>query len=315
MKRIQESVKQLFIDAMDIYITLMKIMIPAVIIVKALDYIGVVKWFGLLIAPVMKWVGLPASMGIVWATTMLTNIYTGMVVFFNLSGQVSLSVAQVTVLGTMLLLAHSLPVEVSIAKRAGVQPAATLLIRIGGALILGGCLNLIYQHWNVLQSPNHFIWQPKQVDSSLLTWGIEQLKTLMMVFVIVFLLVLLLRILRYLGIEAWLNRLLSPVLRLIGVGPYASSITIIGITLGLSYGGGLLIKETQSGRLSPKDIFLSMGFLALCHSLIEDTLLIAVLGSHLSGIFWARLIFAIIFIGLLARLPRWKRESQCEVIG
>lgn len=315
MKSIQENSKQLWMGALDIYLTLMRIMVPAVIIVKLLESIGLIEKVGLLIAPVMKWVGLPASMGIVWATTMLANIYTGMVVFSSLSVQAHLSVAQVTVLGTMLLLAHSLPVEVSIAKKAGVRPWATLLLRIGGALALGGLLNLIYQHWNLLQLPNHFIWQPRQTDHSLVTWAFEQIKTFMMIFVIVFLLVLLLKILRYLGIETWLNRMLSPILRLIGVGSHASSITIIGITLGLSYGGGLLIKEAQSGVLSSKDVFLSMGFLALCHSLIEDTLLVAVLGSHLSGILWARLMFAIVVVALLGRVMRWKYESNKDLVS
>jgi hypothetical protein len=44
-----------------------------------------------------------------------------------------------------------------------------------------------------------------------------------------------------------------------------------------------------------------MSFLCLSHSVIEDTLLIALLGAHLSGIFWARLLFTWIVIAILTR--------------
>ena len=104
--------------------------------------------------------------------------------------------------------------------------------------------------------------------------------------------------------------LLSPLLLLLGLSKQASNITIIGITLGLSFGGGLLIKEAESGKLSPKDIFISMALLALCHSLIEDTLLIMLLGAHISGVLWGRLAFSLVFVALMSHLLNWKEGSR-----
>ena len=72
--------------------------------------------------------------------------------------------------------------------------------------------------------------------------------------------------------------------------------------LGLSFGGGLLIKEAGSGKLSTKDIFIAMTLLSVCHSLIEDTLLIMILGAHISGVFWGRLVFSLLFTVLISRL-------------
>jgi len=37
-------------------------------------------------------------------------------------------------------------------------------------------------------------------------------------------------------------------------------------------------------------------FMSLCHSLIEDTLLMMSLGAKMIGIFWRRIFFAVIFI-------------------
>ena len=47
---------------------------------------------------------------------------------------------------------------------------------------------------------------------------------------------------------------------------------------------------------------MSMAFLGLCHSLIEDTLLILLLGADLSAILWARLGFSLLVIAVLSRI-------------
>ncbi|MCB1939494.1 MAG: hypothetical protein KDE64_09880, partial [Rhodocyclaceae bacterium] len=88
----------------------------------------------------------------------------------------------------------------------------------------------------------------------------------------------------------------------------AANITIVGVMLGITLGAGLLLKDVRAGRLTRRDVFLTMGFLGLFHSAIEDTLLIALMGADLSGILWARLVFALVVIALLARVPALDRR-------
>ncbi len=287
-----------------VYWTLLKIMLPALVIVKVLDDIGGTQWLAVMLSPVMALVGLPESMGIVWATAMLANIYTAMAVFFSQVNQDPLTVAQVTVLGSMILLAHGLTVEAAVAKAAGISWWFTLSLRIGGALLLGYLLHFTYEEMSVLQQPSQLVWQPEDVDSDWLTWGKAQLKTLVFIFIVISALILILRLLNILGIEKWIHWLLTPLLKFLGIGKEAANVTVIGVTLGLSFGGGLLIDEARSGRISKRDIFLSMAFLGLAHSLIEDTLLIVLLGADLSGILWARMVFACVVIALMARVPK-----------
>ncbi|NOQ41694.1 MAG: hypothetical protein GQ563_04245, partial [Desulfuromusa sp.] len=116
-------------------------------------------------------------------------------------------------------------------------------------------------------------------------------------------------LLKKLGISDLMTRFLEPVLAALGMSREAAPITIIGMTLGLSYGGGLIIREAQSGRLSKKDIFTSVALMGLCHSIFEDTLLLMVLGAHVSGIFWGRLLFSLLAIFLLARLVKVLPQS------
>ncbi len=285
----------------DVCMLLFKLMIPVLIAVKALEELGAIPYISLALEPVMQLVGLPESMGLVWTTTLLTNIYGGMLIFFQLAPQENLTVAQVTVLSSMLLLAHSLPIEVRIVQKAGVRILVALLIRIISALVLGALLHWSYQYGGWLQQPVELIWQTPQIDDSLLSWGISQLKSFAMIILIITALMSLLRFLRWIHIERLMIWLLQPLLRLLGISTQATSLTIIGVTLGLSFGGGLLIREAQSGHISPKDCFSALCLLSLCHSIIEDTLLVMTLGADLSGVLWARLAFSFLFVAIMTR--------------
>ncbi|MDX1553718.1 MAG: hypothetical protein R3198_13915 [Marinobacter sp.] len=298
-----------FREAWTAYWILLKVMVPALLVMKTLEVLGVTALFGHWLAPLMSPLGLPEPLSLVWAATLLTNIYTGLVIFFEVTGDTPLTVAQVTVLGTLMALGHSLPIEGAVARLAGVPWWLTLLLRVGGAWLLGWLLNLSYSLGDWIQAANHVAWEPSARDTTIAAWLQGQATTLATIFVVIFVLINVLKLLRWLGIEGMIYKLLYPILRLLGIGPAAANITVIGLTLGLSFGAGLLLREAHSGRLTPRDILLTICFLGLCHSLIEDTLLIMLLGADLSGILWARLAFALMVIALMAKLP-WLERAK-----
>jgi len=281
---------------------LFKLTIPVLILVKILEELGAIPYISRALEPLMGLVGLPDTMGLVWTTTLLTNIYGGMLIFFQLAPQENLTIAQVTVLSSMLLIAHSLPIELRIVQKAGVRILTALLIRLVSALLLGAILHYSYSWGNWLQQPVELIWSAPATDEGLLAWCITQLKSFGMIILIITALLSLLRFLRWIHIERLMIWLLQPILKILGIGPQATSLTIIGITLGLSFGGGLLIREAQSGHISPKDCFSALCLLSLCHSIIEDTLLVLTLGADLSGILWARLAFSLVFVAIMTRV-------------
>ena len=312
LKSIKASLKDWLAEVWMIFWSLVKIMVPVLLVVRLVDLMGWIEALGILIQPLMVLVGLPGEMGLVWMATMVGNIYTGMAVFYQLGLSETLTVAQVSVIGSMMLIAHSLPVEVAIARATGVSLWFTLLLRIGGGGIFGGILHLIYSNASALQTPAPLLWQPEITDSSWTGWLLAQGQTLLAALLIIAALTLLIRILRFLGIERLIHFLLEPLLRALGIGVKASNIMLVGLTLGLSFGGGLLIREARSGSISGQDIFMSMAFLGLCHSLIEDTLLILLLGADLTTILWGRLAFSLLmimgFARLLKGLPADKRS-------
>ncbi len=285
---------------------LLKIMIPALVIVKVLQELGALQVIGSVLAPVMSLTGLPAELGIVWATTLLTNLFSGIVVFVSMAGDLSLSIEQVTVLGTLMLIGHSIPIEGAVARRAGVPWWVTIALRVGGALVLGSLLHAFYTHFNLLQEPATIVWSIPETDDSLTSWTLAQIKTLVMIYFVILSLIVLLKALQVLGLERIIHIGLVPVLRVLGIGRSAANVTVVGVALGLSYGAGLLIRDLDEGM----DAYLALCFLGLLHSLIEDTLLMMALGSDLSGILWARLVFSFVVIAVLARLlSYWEARS------
>jgi len=288
-------------ETAQVYWVLLKVMVPALVVVKLLQEWGAIDGLGVLLSPVMSIVGLPAIMGVVWATTLLTNVFTGVVVFLQIAGDMQLTVEQVTVLGTMMLIGHSLPIEGAVARRAGVPWLATIALRVGGAFLLGGILHIIYTRFSLHQVPARIVWQFETIDNSLESWALVQLNTLALIFFIILALIVFLKILSALGLERIMHIALSPLLRVLGIGQAAANTTVIGVALGLSYGAGLLIRDLEKGIMSRRDSFLALCFLGLVHSVIEDTLIIMAIGADLSGILWARLLFSIVVVALLAR--------------
>jgi hypothetical protein len=236
---------------------------------------------------------------------MITNIYGGMVVFFSLAAESSLTVAQVTVLGAMILVAHTLPVEVGIAREAGVQAWFTLFLRISGAFVLGVILHGIFSLWDIYRTPAVLLWSPGTQDDSVFSWAVGQGKMYVMIFVIITLLLFFMQILKKTGILSKVNTFLEPLLQTMGIGKEAAPLAMIGMTMGLAYGGGLIIKEAKSGLLGKKDVFLSLSLMGLSHSLIEDTLLIVAMGASLIGILVGRILFTLVAMMLLIRCIRY----------
>ncbi len=293
---------RVFQEAVRVSLGLFKIMIPILILVKVLQELGWIAYLALPLEPLMGLVGLPPEMGLVWATGMVNNIYGAAVVFLSLAPELSLSVAQVTVLSTLILVAHALPIEVKIAQKSGNRFLFQALIRVTGALVLGILLHWSYSLTGWLQQENVVFWQGEIRQSpGLWMWGLEQLRNLGFIFCIVLALISLMRLLNRLRITDILVRILEPPLRFLGIGREAAPLAIVGMTMGLTYGGGLIIYESQSGRVSPKDVFASLTLMGLTHSIIEDTLLMVMLGGHLSGILFGRLIFSLLVVALLVR--------------
>jgi hypothetical protein len=145
-------------------------------------------------------------------------------------------------------------------------------------------------------------------------WFWLNLKSLAAMYFIVFFLIIMMAAMGRIGLIKIISKLLHPLLRLAGVGLKATMITIVGMIMGLAYGGGLIIAESRSGSIPKSDIFGSITLMNLCHSLVEDTIVLAALGGSLWGLLGGRLAFAVALTGLIVRLAQ-KPAFQSFLIG
>ena len=133
------------------------------------------------------------------------------------------------------------------------------------------------------------------------------LKLSLLVFVILVPLLIALEFMRQTKALDWLTNKVDPATRRIGFQREALVPLLAGFIFGISYGAGVLIPEARSKLINKQQIFLVAVFLALCHAVVEDTLLFMALGANGLVLFFSRLILAILFTYLTARLmPRLK---------
>lgn len=295
-------------DAVKVSLELFKVMVPIIVVVKILQELGAIGYLAAPLGPLMEALGLPAGLGLAWATAMVSNIYAGLVVFHALVAQSGpLTEAQVTVLGVLMLIAHNLLVEGQVTKRCGVSFFGQNMLRILGGLACAWILHLIFTAGGLLPGPAVMLWTPPKAAATLWGWAFGELRTLGSIFLIILTLMALMRVLNALGLTRLLELVLTPFLKLMGIGPTAATVTVIGMTMGLAYGGGLIIHETRAGHIPKKDVFAAVSLMSLSHALIEDTLLLTLIGTSPWGSMVGRLLFS---LAVTACLSRWAAARE-----
>jgi len=306
--------RKLVSDIIIVSWNLFKIMIPTLIIVKLCQEVGADIWLAELMSPIMGVMSLPAELAIILTTTMLTNPYAGIIVAASIPEMASLNIGQMSVLALFMLFTHSLPVEVLISRRAGVRARITLAVRIGGGILACMILAQLFKLTGWYSEPASIHIPQISIDTSWLGWLQGQLISLMMIQIIIIVLLFFLEILRLIGVEKLMRMLLAPFLRSMKIGERASTIAIVGVTLGLGFGGGLLIKDVETGEIPKEDVFGILCFINLLHSVFEDTAIVMLLGPSLLIVLGFRFIFSFVLIYMIMiavqRLPKHLWHSQ-----
>ncbi|WP_158285698.1 nucleoside recognition protein [Pseudohoeflea suaedae] len=296
-------------ETFSIYWMLFRITVPITILAELASRMGVIEWMAPVFSPVMNLVGLPPELGLAWLTAMIVGMWGAVPLLFSLVDISTLSVADVTIFSVLMLFAHGLPIEQKIIQKAGPGMMATTVLRIAGALVYGFIIHRICSATGWLSAPVDPVWVPL---SGVTTWpdfflGLGE--AMVWMFVILVGLFWVLEIMKLVGLMGLLMRALSPMLRLAGIRGEAGELTAIGLFLGISYGAGFLVREARSGRVSPRQVFLSCAFMGFAHSVIEDTILVLALGADIYTVLVGRVIFAVIATGIIALLLRGVSEA------
>lgn len=289
-----KTLREVLMDAVHVSFDFFKVLIPISIAMKILAELDWIRYLALPLEPVMQLTGLPADLGIAWATGIMVNFYSALIVFIGLlPGLPPLITEQVTTLAVMMLIAHSIPAEGRIAAQCGVSFIGQAVIRLVVAVIGGVIVHTSCQAFGWLDTPARIAFTPSP-DVNLLWWALGEVRNLVSIFCVIFFVMLLQRFLRYLKVADLVGRALAPALRVLGMRPAAATAMIVGVITGIVYASGVILKEARSGEMSRHDVFSCMTLMGLAHAIIEDTCLMLLIGAYIGGIFFLRLALAFV---------------------
>ncbi len=118
---------------------LVKVVFPLYILVNILKDSGALARLAAVFAPAMRYLGLPGEAALAIVAGNVGNIYAGLAVMAPLG----LTPRQVTVMGLVLGLSHSLIIEAAVFRKMGARPVLLSLFRLGIALAAGVAVNRV----------------------------------------------------------------------------------------------------------------------------------------------------------------------------
>lgn len=307
-----EFVKKLWKDTWKVYLVFFKILIPVSISIKILKEFGIIDVIGGWISPIMDLVGLPGAIGIAWFTAIVSNIYGGIIALLVIPEASTLTVAQMTIFTTLVLFAHNFPMEVTLAQRAGARAIPQMIIRLLSGFLAAMLLSFIFNYFNLYQDIAQPFLKPNPTQQTWGEWAVTELINYLKIAGVILALLLFLRTLEWFGIDKMIAKALSPILRLVGIGTEVTTVTLIGMLMGLAYGGAIISVEAKERNLNKRSIFYAMTLMGMLHSLVEDTFLPLLVDAKWFIILLIRLVFGIVITRIIVLLTVNRTQQWFE---
>ena len=276
------------------------IMVPIMVIMRIAEHYGIIDFISPALRPIMDMLNLPPEAAIIFVTGLLTGFY-GAVAAFPLLIDLDLTAAQVTSICLIVLIAHGIPIEQAIVKKAGGPFWETTFLRVFTALFAAVSIDLISNTTGYLSQPQSLAHLEAfaKLNAGHTEWALASIKGLFVLFIILTILLIVMDTFDRIGFTKIINLALSPMIRLAGLDKSVTTITTAGIVLGLSYGGGLIIAEKKNPAITPEAKYYALCWLSLCHGLIEDFAVMVAIGGDIWMLSVGRIILTLLVIRLL----------------
>ena len=291
---------------------LLKIMVPVSFAVALLNWTGAMQVISNAISPAFKYFGLPGSASLAFVSGALLNCYSAIAVMITLP----LSHREITILALMVLFFHNIPIEAMVQKKTGSSALFMVLYRLFASLAGGFCLNLLMPEQALsvaLASAQGAAPLSVSFSAMLHDWTVSSLVLIVKIMTIIVGLMILNRFLEESRAIVYLSKALSPVLRMLGLPSEAGFLFVVANTLGLAYGGGVMMAQKEEGKISLGHLRILNVFIATCHSLLEDTLLFVAIGAFGLWLVVPRLVLAGTSVWIyrgVSRVTGWDTQKQ-----
>jgi spore maturation protein SpmB len=207
----------------------------------------------------------------------------------------------------MCLISHAMIVETAIQKKTGSQPLRIILVRLSSSFLAALLLNFILPLEGAALAEN-VVRKSLEFNDAFENWGINIFITSVKIVVLINLLLILQKILNEFGLIRWILMPFKPLLKVMGLPANTGFLWIVAYTLGLGYGGAIMISEAEEGRLEKGDADLLNHHIAISHSQLEDPLLFVAVGFPFLILIWPRVLIATIVVWLRRLEISWRKR-------
>lgn len=290
---------------------LLKLTIPVSFGVFLLNFFGILNVIAGWLTPLFKLIGLSGQASVVLITSIFTNIYSVIAVMATLD----IGYREGTILAVMCLISHALIVETAIQKKTGSKPVRMVLTRLSASFIAAWMLNLLLPGESATGAENG-LRQAGEFLPALTDWASSMAITTLKIVVLVNLLLILQKILNEFDLIKWILMPFTPLLKLMGLPANTGFLWMVAYTLGLSYGGAIMISQAEEGKLNGEEADLLNHHIAISHSQLEDTLLFVAVGYSFAILFFTRMFLSILYVwGRRIELQLGSRQTSRLEVG
>ena len=283
INRAVRSVKEILPKTLKTCIWLVRITVLVTLGVLFLEYFNILPYISEFLSPVFNLMGLPGEAALAYVSGYFVNVYSAIAVMATLN----LDIRTVTILAAMILAAHNMITETAVQKKTGSSAVRMVLVRTISSLIIGYTLNLIIPGGGKMA-----VIEATATDLTLIemleVWFFKTLKLVVMMSVLIFTLSIIQRLLAEFGVIRWLSKFMRPVMAFFGLPAKTAFLWIVANTLGLAYGAAVMIDETESGKITKKDVDLLNHHISISHSNLEDVFLVASVGASIPWLLASR---------------------------
>ncbi|NDV54463.1 nucleoside recognition protein [Parabacteroides sp. 52] len=269
---------------------LCKIILPISLLVRLLEYSGALAILSGYIEPVFSLIGLPGKTAVVFITSIFCPLYASIALIATFS----LGVREATILAVMCLTAHNLIVESSVQAKTGSSFWGMTFLRIGMAFVIAFTLNRVMPagDWGSI-GETEMTAASLRLQEVFVLWFFSSMKVVLSILLIVTGLMIVHSVLEEFKCLKGLSTVFAPLMKLFGLPKDAAFLWLVGNLVGLAYGGAIMREQMEEKKLSYRDGNILNYHLAICHSLLEDTLIFVAIGIPAFWIIVTRLFFAL----------------------
>jgi len=285
------------------FVWMLKIIIPISFLTSLLSYSGWMDRIDFFLQPVMSLLNLPSMGALPILVGMLTGIYGGIASMVMLP----LTTEQMTLIAVFILISHNLVQEGIIQAKSGIHPLkATLFRLIASVIAVIIVAKFLRPDTLTVMSEGMARAADQPLMVMLKNWFIASFYLCIKMFVIIMALMILLGIMKSFNIVHHIVRVISPVLKAMGLNQKVGILWITAAVFGIAYGAVVIVEEAKEGNFDRQELEKLHISIGINHSMVEDPTLFLTLGLNAFWLLVPRLLTAVLAVHLFALWHRIK---------